>query len=156
MPTERMFLPTFPTAPGNNATILLFNTHPKQVGGAGTMFQPSLQGLQQVRIAAIHCRWLLNNQASAANGLRVYALRRDGVNWSEIDLKNDANAPTIGAAAPVQVPVTAAGAEWRETLVVSHCRGVAVEYTAGATGPTDGSGWDGCISVDLDSVAVIR
>lgn len=147
---KRLYAP-WPAAPGNGATIVMFCTHPRQPGGAGSPVQASIRDIDQSRIAAVTITWLRNDQASAANGLRVYALDNIGV-FREIDLKNDSNVASIGAVAPVQVPVLAGGQEWRETLVVPHCRGLAVEYTA-ATGPTN---WNGVIAVDTEGLVVTR
>jgi len=147
----------WPTAPGNAATVIMVSTAPKPAGGSGQAVPPTLsQGLEKGRAVSVTLGYLRNDQASAANGVRVWASDNGGVDWFEVDLKSDTNAATCGSAAPIQVPVLAAGAEWRETFIVKHLKDFAIEHTAGATGPTAVTGWRGVISVELDNVAVIR
>lgn len=149
--SERRFYAPWPAAPGNNATIILFATHPRQPGGSGDIVAPK-DAPAPGQVDAITITWLRNDQASAANGVRVYGYDNTDT-WREVDLKNSLNIATIGSAAPVQVPILAAGQEYRVTLVVSHLRGVAVEYTAGGTGPT---AWNGAIAVDIGAQVVAR
>ncbi len=153
MDTEggRAYAP-WPAAPGNAATIVLFTTHDRSAGGSGTLSRPSIKDIDSRRVDAITITWLRNDQPSNANGVRVYGYDNTGT-WREVDLKDDQNLPTVGAGAAVQVPVLAAGQEWRETLIVSHLLGVCVEYTAGATGPTN---WNGSIGVDLGCQVIAR
>ena len=84
-----------------------------------------------------------NDQASAANGVRAYYTNDGGATWVETDIKGPDNAPTIGAGAPIQVPVLAAGQEWAEIFHVGRYRGVAIEHTAGAVPP---NAWDVTVS----------
>ncbi len=130
---------TWPAAPGNAATIVLFST--QRLASKG--------GLE---IAAVEFTWHRNDQASAANGLRCYALD-DTNTWRETDLKDDFNLPTIGSAAPLTIPALATGQEWREKFVVAHLRGFSFEYTAGAVGP---SAWNGSIAIHRSALAVQR
>ncbi len=153
----------WPAAPGNAATILLFSTHPKLVGslvgtaaGAVTIqadFDGRSQGISGNQLAAVEFVFLENDQASNANGIRLYALKKDGTTWREVDLKDDLGVASIGAASPRQVPVIATPAEYRLLIDTSRYVGVAVEYTAGATGP---SAWDGNIMAQLNTEALMR
>lgn len=160
-PPSRQFAP-WPAAPGNAATIILFCTHPKVPSGGTAAVRPSLEqrgGIGKFDVREMECvdiLWHKNDQASAANGVRVYVTDDGGVTWFESDRKSDTNAATIGAAAPVQVPVLASPQEWRETFVVADCQGVAIEYTAGATGPTAVTGWRGTITCHRSRVSVAR
>lgn len=145
-----------PTAPGNNATVILAATAAKQPGGSGAIVQPpphmeKLRG----RATAVTITFLAHDQASAANGIRVYAKDAAGT-WRESDRKNDSDVATIGSAAPVQIPVLSSPAEKRVTIIVADLDDWAIEYTAGATGPTATTGWQLKISVEVDDLAVIR
>lgn len=138
----------WPAAPGNGATIVLFCTHPRVPGGgAGSPVGPTL-GRATPFLDSVTCLWHKNDQASAANGVRIYMTDDAGVTWHESDRKDDSDAATIGAAAPRQVPVLTPPQEWRETFLVSDVRGFAIEYTAGATGPTPVTGWRGTITIN--------
>lgn len=136
----------WPAAPGSSATIILAGTHPS-IAVVGGLITPPPQvplNLAQGLIEAVEFVWLRNDQASAANGIRLYALDDAGV-FREVDCKNDLNAASIGSAAPQAVPVLAAGQEWRTMIDVSrYILGWAVAYTAGATGPTN---WNGVSQV---------
>lgn len=148
---SRTYIP-WPAAPGNAATIVLFATHDRAAGGSGAIYRGKGGAPTATQADVIEIAWHRNNQASAANGVRVYALDDTGA-WRETDLRDDADAPTIGAAAPQAVPLLAATQERRLTLVVSHLRGFAVEYTAGATGPTN---WNGTITLRHGVLTVAR
>lgn len=144
-----------PAIPANNATIVLFATHPKTPSG-GTLYQPPSGITALIKnhfLDAITAWWAQHNKASAANGLRVWATDDGGTNWFETDLKDDNGVPSVGSAAPVQVPALASGQECRETFIVSHLRGVALEYTAGADNPEN---WDGGIVLDLEEQTIGR
>lgn len=142
------------TIPANNATIVLFTTHLRQVGGSGEFFQPSLKGVlgSSGRLNSIEVTFHRHNKASAANGLRLYALD-DTDTWRETDLKDNNDLPTIGSAAPKQVPILSAGQEYRIGIDVSRYRGVALEYTAGADNPEE---WNGTIFAWLSVAALQR
>jgi hypothetical protein len=146
----------WPAAPGNGATIVMACCKvPKLATGAGATVPSTepVRNLDANDVNAIEIVWLRNDQASAANGVRLYAVDDAGT-YREVDLKSDTNAATIGSAAPVQVPVLSTGQEWREFLDVSrYINGWAVEYTAGATGPTN---WNGCIVLHLGAQALVR
>ena len=158
---ERAFVKrvSLPAAPAAGATVVLFTTHPRATGGVGAVVAPSRferstmtqdvvidpDTLEEVEIT-----WQLHDQASAANGLRAYVL--DQLNqWQETDIKGYVmgfpDQPSIGAAAPIQVPLLAAGQEWSEQFKVGRYRGIAIEYTAGPVGPTAVTGWALTISV---------
>ena len=147
---ERQFAP-WPAAPGNNATIIMFTTHAKVATGGSAQIQQSINQSAN-RINAVELVWLRNDQASAANGIRVYALDDTGT-FREVDVKDDNGNPTIGSAAPQAVGVLSAGQERRILIDVSRYAGVAIEYTAGATGPTN---WNGSIAVHMSAEAIVR
>ena len=140
----------WPVAPALNETIILFTTHPKVATGATAMTQPS-RSLPVNSVNAVECVWHRNNQASAANGIRVYALD-DTDTWRETDVKDDNGNATIGSAALQAVGILAAGAERRILIDISRYRGAAIEYT-GATPPTQ---WNGTIFAHLGIEALIR
>ena len=148
--TERAFVSSVPSAPANNATAVLFNTHSRKPGGSGTAVPPSTftrgNGTEVVAIApdaikTVRLTYHLHDRASAANGIRVYQTADGGATWQETDMKDTLNAATIGAAAPVQVPVLSAGQEWSEKFEIDGYKGIAIEHIAGATGPTAQTGW---------------
>lgn len=148
----------WPAAPGNAATIIMVCTADKVVSGSssGVTKAVNVPGGPSL-IDAIELVWLENDQASAANGVRVYAKKSNGA-WREVDVKNSAGAATIGAAAAKQAPVLASPAEYRLMIdVARYPYGVAIEYTAGATGPTSGaSTWDGLITLHQRAEAIQR
>lgn len=109
-------------------------------------------GVDVTTINAVELVWHRNDQASAANGIRVYALD-DTNTWRETDVKDDSGAATIGSAAPQAVAALSAGQERRLLIDVARYRGVAIEYTAGPTGPTQ---WNGTITVHLGAEAISR
>lgn len=144
-------------APGNTATIVLFTTHQKVAGNTALVgLGPSVPSLVPAQLVALEFVWILNDQASAVNGVRVWVLSDSNV-WRETDVKDyTTGAATIGAAAPKQVPVLAAGQEYSLLIDVARYRGVSVEYTAGATGSTPTTGWDGIFTAHIDVESVIR
>lgn len=157
--TDRAFVSNPPAAPGNNATCVLFSTHPRKPGGLGTAVTSTFStgdGNEVIRILPdaieeVELTYHLHDQASAANGLRAYVTNDGGVTWLETDLKGDVagvpNQPSIGAAAPIQVPALAAGQEWSETFMIGKYKGFALEHTAGAVGPTAVTGWSVSIAI---------
>ena len=156
---DRAFVSNLPAAPGSGATCVLFSTHPRKPGGSGTAVQSTFttgKGTAPVvinpdAIEEVDLTYHLNDQASAANGLRAYETSDGGVTWIETDMKGYvngvANQPSIGAAAPIQVPALSSGQEWSETFAIGRYRGFALEHTAGATGPTAGTGWGLTVAV---------
>jgi hypothetical protein len=151
---ERAFVSNVPAAPANDATTVLFATHPctLSTGGASVRSTFVRGGGEACQIAAdsmeeVDLTFGLHNHASAANGLRAYYTNDGGTTWTETDMKGNDNTASIGAAAPIQVPTLAPGAEWSEKFVIGRYRGFAVTYTAGATGPTAGTGWDVTVAV---------
>lgn len=152
-----------PAIPANNATTVLFCTRPKIPSGGAVAF-PVARDFDALnhRIDAVTVVFLGHNKASAANGLRVYGWDAPGdLNpltgasgaWAETDLKDDNGVPSCGAAAPIQVPILAAGQEFRRTFFVGHLSAVAIEYTAGADNPET---WLGYVVVDVGAVSVVR
>lgn len=119
-----------PAAPGAAATIILFATKECAVGSA--RYTPKGGSLGAQGLTGVEFTWVKNDQASAANGVRLYTFDKDGV-VVEVDLKDDSNAATVGsgAATPIQIPVLAAGQEAHVFLEVSrYPRGVVVTYTS--------------------------
>lgn len=148
----RQLIP-WPAAPGNGATILLFTTHQGiAVAGLQAVEGQYLHGVDPCRINAWEGVWLRNNQASAANGIRLYALDDQGV-MREVDCKDDNGNATIGSGSPQAVASLSTGQERRLLIDTSRYQGFAVTYTAGATGPTN---WNGVQQVHLDVEAVIK
>jgi hypothetical protein len=156
----------WPAAPGNNATIVMLATHPKlasslvgtAAGAKRVMFalDGTELGVPANSLQAVEIIWLENNQASAANAIRVYTLLKDGVTWREVDVKDDNGVPQIGSGAPQSVPVLATPAERRILIDVARYNGVAIEYTAGATGPTETTGWNGQILLHINAESIVR
>ena len=156
---ERAFIANAPTAPGANATTVLFATHRCTLGTGGDVVKSTFVrggGTQVVDIDADAMEELrvifgLHDRASAANGLRAYYTNDGGGSWHETDMKGYvagvANQPSIGAAAPIQVPLLNAGQEWSERFQIGAYRGFALTYTAGAIGPTAVTGWDLIVSL---------
>ena len=143
-----------PTAAPTQAgqVVVLFATHPRKPGGSGTAVASTYvrsDGTSAVSLATdaiklMHLTIHQNDQASAANGLRAYQTTDAGRTWVETDMKGyniagTANQPSIGAAAPIQVPALSTGQEWAEDFDISRYRGFALELTAGATPPTSWS-----------------
>lgn len=151
MSDRRIYAP-WPAVPANGATILLFAWGPVARVTGTSSFTPTDPNTKNRQVDAVTITWQRHNKASAANGLRCYALGDDNV-FYETDLKNDSNASTIGASAPIQIPALAADQEWRETLIVSHLKGGAIEYTAGPDNPEN---WNGTIAVDISGIVLVR
>lgn len=154
--TNRAFVSNVPAAPAAGATVVMFSTHPRPLGGPSRFHHGA--GEEEVKInpdsiVQITMMYHLHDQASAANGLRAYQTVDGGVTWEETDMKGYiggvANQPSIGAAAPVQVPALSSGQEWSEKFMLDGYRGFAIEETAGATGPTPGTGWKTSIAVEF-------
>tara|TARA_R110000868_G_scaffold94150_7_gene260021 strand:+ start:1938 stop:2405 length:468 start_codon:yes stop_codon:yes gene_type:complete len=147
----------FPTAPGNAATICLVATHPGTVAaGLPVAVAATSDRLVAKNLSEVEIVWHKNDQASAANGVRAYVTDDGGTTWFETDVKSDTNAATIGTSAAVQIAALSSPAEARTTIRVSQYQGVAVFYTAGATGPTAVTGWRGTITAHLNAVSVIQ
>lgn len=154
----RLFFP-LPAPGANNATTVIFNTHNKIPTG-GTVLATVPVPMQMARpadIDAVTVVMLENNKAIAANGIRVYTPNTiepsEQPTWLETDLKNNAGAATVGAAAPVTVGVLAAATEFRRTFVVSHLPGVAIELTEGADNAETRTGW---VVVDFKEQTIAR
>lgn len=154
----------WPAAPGNAATIVMVSTMPKLVGSLNSAAAGAITwckgqdgrdlGLAANSISAVEIVWLENDQASAAsNAVRLYAIKSDWVTWREVDCKDDSGNPTIGASASQTVGTLLTPAERRILIDVSRYPAFAVEYTAGATGPT---AWDGIIMLHINAQVVIK
>lgn len=140
-----------PAAPALNATIILFATRKCTIGTAE--YTPREGALRSAGgLSMVEFTWIKNNQASAANGVRLYTFdASDAVR--EVDLKDENDDASIGSGAvtPVQVPILASGEEWHLALEVSrYSRGVAVTYTAG-TAPTE---WDLMVNAYFNAFTV--
>lgn len=156
----------WPAAPGNAATIVMVSTHPKlatnlsgtAAGARRVMFamDGTELGIPSNSLQAVEILWTENNQASNPNGIRLYTLLKDGVTWREVDCKDDFGTPQIGSGAPQSVPVLATPAERRILIDVARYNGVAIEYTAGATGPTETTGWNGQILLHINAEVLVR
>ena len=152
---QRAFVSNVPAAPAANASVVLFATHPCNLGTGGASYQSQFAqrgGTQSIAIdpdamETVNLIYVLHDHASATNGLRAYQTLDGGVTWKETDLKDPNNAATIGAAAPIQVPALSAGQEWAEIFHIGRYRGFALVHTAGDTGPTAGTGWAPAVSV---------
>ena len=145
-------------APGNAATIILANwsSVPKVPTGAAATVNPveKPRDLPTNDVVAVELVWIQNDQASAANGVRLYALASDKTTFREVDCKDDNGIATIGSAAPQAVPVLSAGQERRILVVVARYPfGGVIEYTAGATGPTN---WDVLVTYHLNDGGVLQ
>ena len=156
---DRAFVSNVPVAPTTGATIVLFSTHPCTLGTGGasvvSTYQKATTGEAVIvspdAIEELEVIFGLHDHASAANGLRAYYTNDGGANWHETDIKDPNDAATIGAAAARQVPTLSAGQEWAEIFRIGRYRGFALTYTAGATPPTSGTGWDVSIGVKYAS-----
>jgi len=156
----------WPAAPGNAATIVMLSTHPKLAGslvGTAAGAKRVMFAMDGTELAipanslnAVELLWTENNQASNANGIRLYTLLKDGVTWREVDCKDDNGVASIGTAAPQAVAVLATPAERRLLIDVARYNGVAIEYTAGATGPTETTGWNGQILLHINCESMVR
>ena len=153
---QRAFVSNPPAAPSAGSTVVLFATHPCTLGTGGasvlSLFTRA-SGLQSVlidpaAIEEIDVVFGKHDHASAANGIRAYYTNDGGATWVETDMKDPQNVATIGAAAPIQVPTLAAGAEWAEIFRPKRYKGFAITYTAGTPGPTANTGWDPTVEVD--------
>lgn len=161
--TSMRLLCKWPTAPGNAATILLFATHPKLVGSLSSTANGAVTSKKDQdgrdhtfsanQLNAVELLWNENDQASNANGVRIYTLKNDLVTWREVSLNDDLGAPSIGSLAPKQVPILTTPAEFRLLLDVARYTGLAIEYTAGATGPT---AWSGQITAHINVEVLSR
>jgi hypothetical protein len=105
-----------PAAPGNNATVTLFDST--------TMFggEPC-NAINLFKINRVSVTFLSVNQASAASGLRSYASSDKGTNFDETQ-------------AALSIPATVAGVVNTYDYPVDGYDDFRLTYTAGATGPT--------------------
>lgn len=159
----RRVMHKWPTAPGNAATIVMVSSAPKINGSlsataAGARTWMFDQDGRELAIPAnsvngVEIVWLENDQAAAANGVRLYALTKNGTTWREVDCKDDSGNATIGSGAPQTVGTLSTPAERRILFDVSRYYAFAIEYTAGATGPT---AWDGVIMIHINNEVISR
>lgn len=107
---------TPPSAPGNGATVKLFDSTTMLGNEAAKMLRTL--GINRIEVA-----FLSVNQASAALGLRSYASSDNGANWDETQAAIALAATSSGTVATYDYPV-------------DSYDDFKLEYTAGATGPT--------------------
>lgn len=142
MPPESLNI-SFPAAPGNNATAVIFNSA-TQLGSG--------KNLRSLQVVMVELTWFLLDQASAANGLKFYASIDAGTNWRQCSLPDDTGTATM----PVSVAALAASTNHTFRFVTTQFNDVKIEWTAGATGPTATTGWEGCVAVHRGGIAVVR
>ena len=154
----RVAFAVWPDVPTANQTIILFCTHPRQPGGSGTLQQPTSLVAGPVSrevgpedIQAVTLLFLKHNQLSHANGVRAYGWCSKTSLWYEVDLPDQNDAPSIGANAAIQVPVLTSPATRRVRCEVADLEGLSLEYTAGATPPTE---WVGSIALHINCASV--
>lgn len=110
------FTVTAPAAPGNNATVKLFDST--------TMFGgEACDAIAQFGITRVEVSFLSVNQASAANGLVPSSSSNGGSNWDQTEAGATVNA-------------SVAGTVETHDYAVDRYKDFKLEYTAGATGPT--------------------
>lgn len=131
-----------PSAPGNNASVDLFNSVTAFGGGMMRML-----GLDMVEIS-----FHLLDQASATNGLKLSTSTDKGVTWTQSTVPDDAGTATM----PLTVSSLAANAQRSYRFVVSGYPDVKITYTAGATGPTATTGWGVSVVGYFGAVAMQR
>lgn len=110
-----------PAAPGNNATVTLFDS-PTMLAG----------GLQQNGVRFITVDFANLDQASAVAGLRGYKSIDKGASWLEADFD-------------VSLPLQIAAGDTTVKIYVGSAEDAKLTYTAGAVGP---SAWNVTITVD--------
>jgi len=116
-----------PAAPGNNATVTLFDS---------TVTFPA--GLQASCIRFVTIDFTNLDQASATAGLKGYKSVDRGLNWREDD---------FGAVLGVQIPT----GDTTVKIYVGSAQHVKITLTAGATGP---SAW--YVNITADSGSLTR
>ncbi len=105
-----------PAAPGDAATVTLFNST--------TMFGgEACAALSLFKISRVIVTFLSINQASAANGLVPSASSNDGANWDQTETG-------------ITVAASVAGSVETHDFAVDRFRDFKLLFTAGATGPT--------------------
>lgn len=107
---------TPPAAPGNNATVKLFDSTTMLGNEPAKML--AVLGINRIEVS-----FLSVDQASAALGLRSYASSNNGTNWDETQ-------------AAIAVGATVAGTVNTFDYPVDRFDDFKLEYTAGASGPT--------------------
>ena len=105
---------TPPAAPGNNATVTLYEQGSESP-------QPFIRPLR------VLINFLSVDQASATNGLKAYAKYTSSGSWRQVDF-NSTMPATVGA--------SSAGVDNIHDFDVAPYKFFKVEYTAGATGPS--------------------
>lgn len=128
-----------PAAPGNAATVVLFNS----VVAFGA------QQMRHVGLDMVELIMLALDQASAASGLKAYGSKKGGA-FFQMSFPDQSGTATM----PKTYAALAAGSNYQDMFDVSGLDDFKLEYTAGATGPTDVSGWSPIITGYFNSRAV--
>lgn len=131
-----------PAAPANNATVSLFDS--TVAFGAGVM--------RALNLTSLDFNFVLLDQASAANGFKIYTSDNGGTDWYQLSYPDSTPAATM----PKTIAAVAADSNTLETFDVTPLNEVKVTFTAGATGPTSGSGWKVVVRGTLNGAAVQR
>lgn len=131
-----------PAAPGNNATVVLFSS----VSAFGAKMMRTL-GLDMVELIL-----LALDQASAASGLKAYGSKDGGVTYYQMSFPNGAGTATM----PVTLAALSAGQNHQQMFEVAGLDDFKLEFTAGATGPTDVTGWVPVVTGHFNSRSVTK
>lgn len=140
VPESVKFAP--PSAPGNAATVVLFSS----VSAFGPKMMRML-GLDMVELVL-----LALDQASAANGLKAYGSDDGGTTWYQMSFPSSAGTATM----PVTLAALAAGSNHQQMFEVAGLNDFKLEFTAGATGPTAGTGWVPVVTGHLHARSVTK
>lgn len=117
-----------PAAPGNNATAVLFDS--TKVFGAKMM--------RSFGIGRVGLSFPVLDQASATNGLVGWQSADGGTTWKKFSFGYTGSAT---GTLPATVTAETATGSLTFDIYVGTCDDVKFEFTAGATGPTSGTGW---------------
>lgn len=127
-----------PSAPGNNATVTLFDS--VTMMGSGKQLRYLNATLLEVTFNSL-------DQDSAASGLKSYTSTDSGTNWIENLMRDDSGTATMGAT------ISATDDPRTYRFVLSSFEDFRLRYTAGATGP---SAWGLSIVLHFGPPAVQR
>lgn len=111
-----------PPAPGNNATVVLFDS--TKMPGAGM--------LSAMQIQRIKLDFNGLNQPSAASGLKGYKSDNGGANWYQCAFSLAGS----GATLPQTVAADTGTDSTSYDIFIGSARDVKIEFTASGTGPT--------------------
>lgn len=140
--TTRQIKVKFPDAPGNAATIDLFNSI-TACGRAGRF--------RNLNISMIEITWSTLSHASAANGLKIYrwdtTLNSGAGGWDQLSMPDSSGVATM----PVTVSAVAADTNAHYGFVVTHLGDVKITYENSANVL---SGWGGEITLHQGASAV--